>query len=121
MVVEAAGVEGALEETDNVAVEPVGEVVVRSEDGHVVGGDAESGDGDETHQRPVADEQCGGDGEKSAGALRHETDEASDEVADCDAGEDSEDAEVGVVEVRVKAEEEVEREDDGAAAQDMEG
>ena len=89
------------------AVEPGGEVAVGVEEGDVVGGDAEAGDGDEAHERPVADEQGGGDGEEGAGALGDEADEAGDEVAEGDAGEDSEDAEVGVVEVRVEAEEEV--------------
>ncbi len=56
-----------------------------------------------------------------AGSLGGEADEAGDEVAERDAGEDSVDAEVGVVEVRVEAEEEVEREDDGGAAEDVEG
>ena len=84
-------------------------------------GDAEAGDGDEAHERPVADEEGGGDGEQGAGALGGEADEAGDEVAEGDAGEDSVDAEVGVVEVGIEAEEEVEGEDDGGAAEDVEG
>ena len=59
-----------------------------------------------------ADSRC----EECAGALRHKADETGDEVAGCDPGEDSEDAEMGVVKVRVEAEEEVESEDGGAAA-----
>ena len=62
--VEAAGVEAALGEGVEGAVEPGGEVAVGVEDGEVVGGDAEAGDGDEAHERPVADEERGGDGEE---------------------------------------------------------
>ncbi len=71
--------EAALGEGDDVAVEPGGEVAVGVEDGDVVRGDAEAGDGDEAHERPVADEQCGGDGEQSAGCCWvQEADEAGD-------------------------------------------
>ena len=99
------------------AVEPGGEVVVGIEDGHGVGGDAEAGDRHEAHEGPVADEQRGGDGGERAGAVARvpdgEADEAGDEVADGDAGEDSEDAQVGEVEVGERAEEQFDGEDDG--------
>ena len=121
VVVEATGVDGSLEDDDDVTVEPGCEVPVGVEDGHVVGGYAEAGDGNESHQRPVADEQADGDREERAGSLGGETDETGDEIAGCDPGEDSEDAEMGVVKVRVETEEEVENEDDGTAAEDVEG
>ena len=56
------GVAGALVKVgggEDLAVEPCGEIGVAVEEGDVVGGDAVSGDGDEAHQDPIADE--GGD------------------------------------------------------------
>ena len=82
VVVEAACVDGSLEEVDDVAVEPGGEVAVGIEDWQVVCGDAEAGDWNETHQRPVADEQADSDCEECAGALCREADETGDEVAE---------------------------------------
>ena len=61
--VEAAGVRWFWREGDDVAVEPCGEVAVGVEDGDVVCRDAEAGDGNESHERPVADEEGGADGE----------------------------------------------------------
>ena len=62
--------EPALGEGVEGAVEPGGEVAVGVEDGDVVGGDAEAGDGDEAHEGPVADEERGGDGERDVRARR---------------------------------------------------
>ena len=56
LVVEAACVDGSLEDDDDVTVEPCGEVAVGIEDWQVVCGDAEAWDWNDTHQRPVADE-----------------------------------------------------------------
>lgn len=108
-----------LEDNNEVAVEPCGEVAIGVEDGHVMCRDAVAGDGDEAHERPVSDEETGSDGKERAGSLCREADETGDEVADCNSGEDSEDAEMGVVEVRIEAEEEIESEDGGAAADDV--
>ena len=94
VLVEATGVEGALEEGVEGAVEPGGEVAVGVEEGDVVGGDAEAGDGDEAHERPVADEDGRGEGERGCGdAAGEEAEEADDEITDGDAGEDAVDAE----------------------------
>ncbi len=81
------------------AVEPGGEVAVGIEEGKVVGGDAEAGYRYKAHECPVADEQRGRDDDQSSRALGDEADEAGDKVAESDAGEDSVDAQVGVVEV----------------------
>ena len=56
-----------------------------------------------------------------AGALRDETDEAGDEVAEGDAREDAVDAEVSVVEVGEGGEEHLDGEDEEGAAEDVEG
>ena len=102
-------------------VEPGGEIFVWIEDGHIVRGHAEAGYGDEPHEGPVANEQHCGDGGQRAGAAGDEADEAGDEVADGDAGEHSEDAQVGEVEVREGAEEHLDGEDGDGAAKHVEG
>lgn len=121
MLVEAAGVKQALGEVDDVAVEPRGEIAVRIEDGHVVGGDTEARDGDEAYQHPVTDKQDGADGEEPVSPLCDEADETGAEIAEGDPREDAVEAEVGVVEVGVEAEEEIDSEDDGRPAEDVKG
>ena len=89
-----------------------------------MGGDAEARDGHKAHEGPVADEQRGGDGDESAGAVDGvpdgKADEAGDEVADGDAGEDAEDAHVRPVEVGEGGEEDVDGEENGGAPEDVE-
>ena len=84
-------------------------------------GDTKARNRDETHQRPVTDEQTGGNCEECPGALCREADEPGDKVADRNPSEDTKDSEMGVVEVWVETEEEIEREDDSTAPEDVHG
>lgn len=120
VLVEAAGVEGALEEGVDTAVEPCDQVAIGVEQGDVVGGYTEAGDGDEAQEGPVADEEGCRDGEQRGDAAGEEAEEADDEVADGDAGEDAVDAEGGEVEAGKGGEEEVEKKDGGGATNDAE-
>lgn len=86
-----------------------------------VAGAIEQGDGDEAHERPVADEEGDGDDGQVAGADGDEADESGCEVAEGDASKDTVDAEVGVVEVGEGGEGHLDGEDVEAAAEDVEG
>ena len=103
VVVERTGVQPALGESVDGAVEICGQISVGVEDGDSVGGYAEAGNGHEAHQHPIADQQGRGDAEQNSGAVADipygKADEGRDEVAEGDAGEDSVEAEVSEVEV----------------------
>jgi len=114
-------VDRALSEGADGTVKPSGEVSVLIEDGNVMGWRADARDGNEAHEDPVADEECCGDREQGAGALGNETDESGGEVAEGDAGEDTVDAEVGVVEVGEGGEEHLDCEDEEGTTEDVEG
>jgi|SRR5579862_465524 len=121
VLVETADVDGSLEEVGDATIDPCGKVVIRVEYRNVMGRDTEARDRDESHERPVTEEEDRDDGEELRGAAGVKADEASDKVAEGDAGEHAVDAEAREVKVRVEVEEEVERENDDGAAEDVKG
>jgi hypothetical protein len=97
VLVELAGVDGALEKGDDAAVKPGGEVAIGVEEGDVAGGDARSRDGNKSEESPVAGEEGGGEGAEDGDAGGDKAQAADYKRTEGGAGEDAIEAEIAEI------------------------